>query len=585
VPSVGDAFAAAWLDLQCSQIAQATRAVVVLGEPDVGPFVPIAFWPAGSSASKLIAEAAERALEQRQPVVMQGGESFAVCEPIQLDGRLYGVMAVECTAGSVNPMAVAQVLRWGLSGVRTLLLSEQLGQAHATRERLMTTLNLIGTALAEPGFAAASHSVATELAMQLGCDRVSIGFRREDFCEVVALSHSAQFAQRMNLIRAIGAAMDEALDQNRTINLPADEHEIIVMREHAALMRQHGSDSAMTIPFLADGQLAGAFTFERTGSRPFDAAEVELLGGVVAICSRVLALRERAELGMLVRAKRQLQAQLDAFRKDGHYARKMLLYALGALFVFFLVARGEYRVTADATLEGAVQRELVAPFDGYIDSAQHRAGDVVKRGTVLAQLDDRDLRLEYLRWSGQAEEYGQQSEQGVAEHNRAAMAISQAKGDQARAQMALLADQIRRATIVAPFDGVVVSGDLSQMLGSPVKRGQELFAISPLDHYRVILEVEESEIDGVRAGQAGTLVLTAQPGITLPMRIVRVTPVVTAKEGHSYFRIEAKLDSRTAWVRPGMEGVGKIDLGSRALFWIWTHKLFDWLRLFAWTWL
>lgn len=576
---------AAWLDLLCSQIAHASRAVVVLGEPDVGPFVPIAFWPTGSDAGKLIAEAAERSLEHGQPVVMQDGEALAVSEPIHLDGRLHGVMALECAASSANPMAVAQTVRWGLSAMRALLLSDQLASAHGTRERLMTTLNLVGTALAEPGFAAASHSVATELAMQLGCDRVSIGFRREGFCEVVALSHSAQFAQRMNLIRAIGAAMDEALDQNRTINLPADEREVVVVREHAALMRQHGSDSVLTIPFLADGQVAGAFTFERTGARPFEAAEVELLGGVVAICSRLIELRERSELGFLVRAKRQLHAQVDTFRKDGHYARKTIGYAVGALLLFFIVARGDYKITADATLEGAVRRELVAPFDAYIDSAQHRAGDVVKSGTVLAHLDDRDLRLEYLRWSGQAEEYGKQSEQGIAEHNRAHMAISQAQAEQAQAQMALLADQVQRATIVAPFDGIVVSGDLTQMLGSPVKRGQELFEISPLDRYRVILEVDEREIDGIRAGLAGTLVLAAQPGITLPMYVVRVTPVVTAKEGHSYFRVEAKLDSKASWVRPGMEGVGKIDMGSRSLFWIWTHKLVDWLRLFAWTWL
>jgi len=39
-----------------------------------------------------------------------------------------------------------------------------------------------------------------------------------------------------------------------------------------------------------------------------------------------------------------------------------------------------------------------------------------------------------------------------------------------------------------------------------------------------------------------------------------------------------------ASLRPGLEGVGRITLGERKLAWLWTHRLFDWLRLAAWSW-
>jgi hypothetical protein len=35
---------------------------------------------------------------------------------------------------------------------------------------------------------------------------------------------------------------------------------------------------------------------------------------------------------------------------------------------------------------------------------------------------------------------------------------------------------------------------------------------------------------------------------------------------------------------PGMEGVGKIDVGRRKLGWVLLHSLFDWLRLTLWNW-
>jgi hypothetical protein len=33
-----------------------------------------------------------------------------------------------------------------------------------------------------------------------------------------------------------------------------------------------------------------------------------------------------------------------------------------------------------------------------------------------------------------------------------------------------------------------------------------------------------------------------------------------------------------------MAGIAKIEVGRRRFFWIWTHGLFDWLRLWAWSW-
>ena len=38
-------------------------------------------------------------------------------------------------------------------------------------------------------------------------------------------------------------------------------------------------------------------------------------------------------------------------------------------------------------------------------------------------------------------------------------------------------------------------------------------------------------------------------------------------------------------LRPGMQGVGKIGIDERPYWWIWTHELTSWLRLWAWSWL
>ena len=48
--------------------------------------------------------------------------------------------------------------------------------------------------------------------------------------------------------------------------------------------------------------------------------------------------------------------------------------------------------------------------------------------------------------------------------------------------------------------------------------------------------------------------------------------------------VEARIDNAPWRLRPGMEGVAKVDIGERRLIWIWTRSLREWIRIFFWTW-
>lgn len=575
----------AWLALQCAMVEGATRGVLVLGAPDTGPYAPVALWPEGQAATPHMAEVAATALEQRRPVVARKRPHSVVAVPVQVDGHLHGLVAVESSTQNEGRLQdQVRQLRWGATGLEALLRRDQSLDEQRTRERLMATLDMVASVLAEDGFDAAAQALATDLAIRLDCDRVSIGFVRERNAQVVAVSHSAEFGARMNLIRAIGMAMDEALDQKSIILLPTSGEENLVTRDHVALARQFGSDCVLTIPFASGETTSGAFTFERPGDRGFDAETVELCQAIVALGARILEAKRLNERLLAARIRDAADAELRKLLGPTHFGRKLLAASVVLLAVFFTFATGEHRVAANATLEGAIRRVLVAPFDGYVATATHRAGDVVAQGAVLATLDDRDLRLEYYKWTSQRAQYGKQYQESVAQHDRAQSNITLAQVQQADAQMNLLAEQLSRTQIAAPFAGVVVSGDLHQGLGSAVRRGQVLFEVAPLDDYRVILEVDEADITALRAGQAGTLALTAIPGEVFPLTVTQVTPVALAREGRSFFRVEALLGRGADRLRPGMEGVAKVEAGRARLIWIWTHKFVDWLRLAFWSW-
>ena len=154
---------------------------------------------------------------------------------------------------------------------------------------------------------------------------------------------------------------------------------------------------------------------------------------------------------------------------------------------------------------------------------------------------------------------------------------------QAQAQRALAEDKLAKAELTAPFDALVVSGDLSQHIGSPVEQGKVLFELAPLDLYRVILKVDERDIRAVVVGQSGSLVLSGLTEERLPFKVKNIS-VPEASDGRNVFRVEAELEQSRLALRPGMQGVAKIDVGQRSLLWIWTHPAWNWLALQIWKW-
>lgn len=588
-----EAFFEAWLAHQCQAVAGTRSGVVVVGAGDIGPFAPQAFWPDRHAGAARLADVAEQALAQRAPAmaelpVVDGPvPDVALALPLLFDGQLHGVVALEVT-GRPQPglHAVLLDLQWGSASIAAYLRSAARQEALDNEQRLMIVLDQLAALLQDEGFEAACRSLVTELATRLACDRVSLGVLKGDHVEPVALSHSADLGRRTSLVQAIGAAMDEAFDQKAVIRYPVLAHDdIVVTREHRALADAHGSGSLLSVPLQGAGEFCAVLSLERSAHQPFTDDDLDLCQSVAALAGRVLALKRLNERSWPLRAADAAREQLAKLVGPRHVGRKLALLGLAAAVAFFSVYTVPYRVASPATLEGAVRRSVGAPFDGFVASAPVRAGDVVRQGALLATLDDRDLRLERLKWASQYAQYVKQQQEAVAARDRAKAQIVQALYEQAQAQVGLLDEQLARAAVKAPFAGVIVKGDLSQLLGTAVRRGDVLFEITPLASYRVVVEVDERDITDVGIGRRGTLLLASISDEPLPFSVTSVTSVTTARDGRNFFRVEGLMHGSSERLRPGMEGVAKIEVEDRKLIWVWTHRLLNWLRLFIWTYL
>lgn len=583
-------FCQTWLRLQCEQVAGATAAILLLDDGE-GHFSSAASWPDSRQDLSFLAATAQNALTRRtsfidQPASPAPPGTAQVGQPIESQGRLMGVVVVQIKAPAGDIPAVIRQLRWGI-GWLELLFARQKSSEDSTRlARTGLALSILSEAQQHPAFRASALSIANELASRLDCTNVSVGFSNGKGVRLVAMSHSAVFSQKSQIVSTIENAMEEAADQNASVafpSTPATQRRIALA--HEDLARQLGGSAVVSVLMTNGIKSVGVILLERDRSKPFDDTTIETLEAVAALVGPGLETKSETNRLVAGRAVAAIESGSRALFGRGRPAVKLAAIAVVAILGYMAFAKGEFRVTAKAVVEGAVQRSVVAPFDGYIASAPSRAGDIVEAGQTLATLDDRELKLEAARWKSERDQQALKYSDAMSKRDRSAALVISASLEQTAAQLSLIEDKLARSTIAAPYRGVVVSGDLRQLIGSPIEKGKVLFEVAPLDSFRVILQVDERDIAFLAERQQGTLVLTGLSSDSVPFSVKAITPVATASEGRNLFRVEATVQGAGTLLRPGMEGIGKVSIDRRSLLAIWTRSLVDWVYITAWKWL
>ncbi|MBK8083033.1 MAG: HlyD family efflux transporter periplasmic adaptor subunit [Devosia sp.] len=585
------AFASAFVRLQALSLPGTTSAALFLVEQ--GRPVLSAAWPArGTEATRALAELAALVVAQSRTILRSGGKGSGhrlIGQPVEIDGGLVAVsvISVATEPGADDKETASRQVRqmqWGLAWLRDHLRATASGEVKRERDRSRATLEVLASVLEKEDFRSAGIAAATELALRFDCSRVSIGFTRFGSIRVTAISHSASFARSMQLVQQLGAAMDEAVDQRALIRFPPAPGDVVATHAHAGLAHAQRSANLLTIPLLVVDRFVGAVTFERAAGQPFEPALVQLLDVVITAIGPILHEKRRNDRWLVVKAGDALHTQLKRLLGPGHVWRKLFVAGLLASVLFFSLATDTYRVTANALVEGSERRSVVSAYDGYVQTASARAGDFVKAGDELASLEDRELNLERLRWEAEKQQHRYEYDRALAAREPANLNIIQSRIDQADSQLRLLDEQLARLRILAPFDGLLVSGDLSQRIGASVARGETLFELSPLTGYRVVMVVDERDIADLEVGQAGQVIFTSLPEQPFDITVEVITPVAVQVQGRNGFRVEAAIEGDLNRLRPGMTGVGKVAIEQEPLIAIWLHPILDWLRLTLWRW-
>ncbi|MCX2979610.1 HlyD family efflux transporter periplasmic adaptor subunit [Halieaceae bacterium IMCC14734] len=574
-----------WLVWLCEQLPGVAAALVVTDDSGAGQFHARALWPQETGYDQLLQDAAATTLEKQTPLLspLDDGANHLGSYPIFINERLRAVVTVLFTGADEASLqrvlaAVEYCSGWLELGLSRTTLD---GLGHQN-ERQQVVIDSIANVLGERDFDHAALRFVNLIGRHLNAERVVLGFVRGGEIHIHSQSDSSGHSKKHELVKHTAAAMQEAVDQQQAILWPAPESHNSISLAHARLADAAGRRTLLTVPLVDKELCYGAVLFERGLDDPFTEQEQVLGDALANYVGVVLEEKRQSSLPLYSYVGRSLRNQTSRLLGPGYLVRKLVLLALVAVTLFFTFMPGDYNLGTEAVLEGAELRAIVVPFEGYLQSASFRAGDKVSAGALLAELETRELRLQRMSWTSQQATSRRQYEDALARQERAQVQIAKAQMDRAAAELELLDYQISQATMVAPFDALLVSGDLSQRIGSVVRQGDVLFELSPSGEYRLALYVDEFRINDVEAGQPGRLVLSALPDTEFSFVITRINPVAEVRDGATVYRVEAQITGDVESLRVGLEGVAKVTIDERLLISIWTRGVRDWLRMQIW---
>lgn len=412
-------------------------------------------------------------------------------------------------------------------------------------------------------------TLVTELQKFLGCTAVAVAVAdSQERLRVAAFSGSSGIDEKSRFVCDLVDAAVEACSRGTLTAWPplstSDQH---ATRVHQHVVQQHGYEALLSVPMVHQDQTVGVLMVMGTSAVMHDSQTIGILRAMASPLAGALASRKAATAGPLARWWGNRTA-----RKRGKY-RAMLIGA--ALSIACMLLPVPHKITCDCHVEPVIKRFATVPFDGLLKDSFVKPGDHVAVDQVLAKMDDRDLQFERSEATAARVQALKEADVHLSKGKVAEAQIAQLKAAEWSAKLDWIAYQEEHLEIKSQMDGVVVAGDLEHAQGAPVRMGQVLFEVAPLESMKLKVEIPEGDIFYCEETMQVSARLDGVPGDRFTGRLERITPRAQAVSGQNAYEADAALEATgDAVLRPGMSGTVKLIGPRRALGWIVFHRAY-----------
>lgn len=216
------------------------------------------------------------------------------------------------------------------------------------------------------------------------------------------------------------------------------------------------------------------------------------------------------------------------------------------------------QISISGNIEGMTTVKLGFMVPGKINFIGSKAGQLIRKGELIASLDPTDYSLNKKLADVQFDEVEDEYGRLKILHGRGSISQSDFSKigfalEKAQAQQKLESKKLNDTRLYSPINGVLLSKQAEA--GEIIGAGTELFTVSDIKTVNVLAFVPEGELSGLHIGQTADVNISAL-GKAFPGKITEIGSI--ADEASRAFTIKIAVPNADLKIRPGMIAEAKI---------------------------
>ena len=511
--------------------------------------------------------------------------------PIEADGGLLGIFKVVLQRPSKVVYKEDVELLQNMGGLVSIYMNqlhipkvlgrmEEIGKLFEVNQEIFSSLDPTQIAF----------TLANLLPGVIRCERCSVGLYDGARLKVRAITGQDLIEQKSVMIKSLTRILEEAGKRDGALNLTHEEMEGMedgILKEAGEeYFHAHPFKALYAVPIKDKDRCFGALIVETTEESSFSQTDITFLQFVSA--QTALALKN-ARLFQGIPLSKTWQRLLKWSEKFGLIPRTkkitMTLAVLALVLVPFLVPV-ENRISGQCEILPIYRHYARAKTDGILKSFQIQEGSLVKKGDILATLDDEPLQRKLREALTRKDVLQANVTKYFGLGEMADYEIEQLKLKELEVEIEFIQSELEKTRIIAEGQGVVITPQprFWERVGKPVAKGEELIEIGELERLRLEVAIDEKDIQFVKLGQTIRFLLNSLPEKSFEVKTKAIRERAEVREMGNFFIMEADLDSLEGPFKPGMKGEAKVSAGKAPLGKVYLRDMIEWFRMKIFKW-
>jgi multidrug efflux pump subunit AcrA (membrane-fusion protein) len=348
-----------------------------------------------------------------------------------------------------------------------------------------------------------------------------------------------------------------------------------------AYMDYSKSSCMVLIPFSVYDNVIGHLLLEFFGEQVPGEVETLSLMNMVPFFSSALSEKWNLDNNKAVRKSvfKALEGRSGRQETTSRAIKWIVGLIVVALVVFGLSIPVDLRVGGQSLVAPEHEYYAFVEIEGIIKEVFVKSGQYVKKGELLATLDDEEIEFKIREAKRNRQSYRKEIEilRNMGAEDPAKLAESQLiaiKHRRAQQQLDFLTWQKQYLTIEAPEDGIILTEQIDAVIGKRFKAGEPLCTIAPSRLLLVDIFVKESDVGFVKVGQSAEIFFNFQPNQGYQLTVKSIAPSAEAKERFgNVFTVKATFQTKPPDLKPGMQGIAQITTQKAGLWFVLSRRM------------